>query len=560
MAPEVGVADAHVGDRLARAIDGALLPALVRSDLVLASVPPDTTVVAVADDKPEGHFRTVVLLARDTDDLRTQVRRLGATGWARVVCVVLADTDRALTLRPDPSGPALVDVEAQVGWTRLELAERGEVLPVLRALARAAATGAYGHGGLRVARVGEGFSDPATKHPPDLVVDPPVPPVVSESTGRAPVTVTATDLPEVVDDAVYNPVGFRREWTRGVVDLDPHTRLSPSLVRDLRGAQGVRLAPGADRRLLAGLAMSGVPLLLADPAEAPDWLPAAGDEVSPDDALGDPLRREELSVRQRRAALAHHSVLAARATLAPTARVRAATHPSVSVLLPTRRPDLLAHALVQVTRQRRTLPGAEVELVLAAHGFTPDPDLVDAASELGGLPTTIVTATTDTSFGALLRLATDAASGDVVLKMDDDDWYGPDVVTDLLLARRYSGAEVVGMPAEWVYLEQADTTVRRRGPSENHGTVVAGGAMMLDRTLLRELGGWRPAPRFVDAHVLDQVLRAGGSVYRTHGLGYVLRRSATGHTWDPGLDYFLRPDSVVARWDGLRPSALLELT
>ncbi len=37
--------------------------------------------------------------------------------------------------------------------------------------------------------------------------------------------------------------------------------------------------------------------------------------------------------------------------------------------------------------------------------------------------------------------------------------------------------------------------------------------MMLDRTLLRELGGWRPARRFVDAHVLDAVRRAG-----RHGL------------------------------------------
>ncbi|MCW2814756.1 MAG: glycosyl transferase, family 2, partial [Nocardioides sp.] len=409
------------------------------------------------------------------------------------------------------------------------------------------------HGGLRVAPPGQPHDDPAAKHPPDVVVDPPTPPVVSEPTGRAPAVVSSADLPEAVDDAVYRPVDFRRDWTRGVVDLDPATRLSPSLVSDLRDAQGVRLAPGHDARLAQGLAMSGVPLLGAD---LPDWLPTGpDDEVSLDDAL----RREELSVRQRRAALTRCSVLAVRADIAATARVRAATHPTVSVLLPTRRPDQLDHALAQVARQRHALPGAEVELVLAAHGFTPDPDLVAAASEMGGLSTTIVTATTDTSFGDVLRRATDAAQGDVVLKMDDDDFYGPDVVTDLLLARRYSGADVVGMPAELVYLEQAHTTVRRRGPSEDFGAVVAGGAMLLDRTLLRELGGWRPAPRFVDAHVLDQVRRVGGSVYRTHGLGYLLRRSATGHTWDPGLAYFLRPETLLARWDGFRPSALMEL-
>ncbi|MDO9457931.1 glycosyltransferase family 2 protein [Nocardioides sp.] len=545
------VADA-VADALATLLDGARLPALVLSDVELQHTPDETTVVEVADDKPEGHFRTVVLVATDVDDLRRQVLRVGATGWARVVGVVLADHDRVLTLRPDPAWPPPAVVEAQVGWTRIEFAERLEVLPVLRALARGAAPAAWGHGGLRVAREREPFDDPATKHPPDVVVEPPTPPVVSEATGRAPVSVLLADRPETVDEGVYNPIGFRREWTRPVVDLDPHSPISPSLVRDLRDAQGVRLAPGHDHSLVAGLAMSGIPLLVADP---PAWLPVTDDEVSLDDAL----RREELSVRQRRAALTDHSLVAGRVGLATTARVRPVGFPSVSILLPTRRPDLLAHALVQVTRQRRTLPGAEVELVLAAHGFTPDPDLVDAASELGGVATSIVTATTDISFGELLRLATDAAQGDVVLKMDDDDWYGPDVVTDLLLARHYSGAEVVGMPAELVHLEEVDATVRRRGPSENYGSVVAGGTMMLDRTLLRELGGWRPAPRFVDAHVLDQVLRAGGRVYRTHGLGYVLRRQASGHTWDPGLDYFLRPESLLARWDGFRPSALMDL-
>lgn len=541
-------------ERVRDALEGSRLPALVVGDGLPDGLPDGTTTIAVGVDKPDGQFRTVVVVADDVADLRQRVvPGLGAIGWARTVCVVLADHDRVLTLRPDPAGPAVAEVEARVGWTRVELVERGNALPVVRALAHAAGTTCLGHGGLRVGRAGQPFDDPMTTHPPDVVVDPPSAPAVSESTGRAPTVVAARDLPVPLDEGVFHPIGFRRDWDRPTVDLPVDAQPTPSLVRDLRSAQGARLAPSHDPRLAVGLAMSGIPLL------GRHAVPGAP-EVSPDDvsAIDDPLGREELSVRQRRAALTHHSVLAARSVLADRVGVRAAAHPTVSILLPTRRPDLLAHALAQVARQRRTLPGAEVELVLAAHGFTPDPEIVAAAAESSDVPLTIVTATTDTSFGDVLRLATDAASGDTVLKMDDDDWYGPDVVTDLLLARRYSGADVVGMPAELVYLEQVDTTVQRRGPSEVYGSVVAGGTMLLDRTLLRELGGWRPAPRFVDAHVLDQVRRAGGSVYRTHGLGYVLRRQATGHTWDPGLDYFLRPESVVARWDGFRPSALLE--
>jgi hypothetical protein len=109
-----------------------------------------------------------------------------------------------------------------------------------------------------------------------------------------------------------------------------------------------------------------------------------------------------------------------------------------------------------------------------------------------------------------------------------------------------------------VYLQPIRTTVRRRGPSENHGEVVAGGTMMIDRSLLREIGGFRPVPRHVDARLLEDVRDAGGGVYRTHGLGYLLRRTTGGHTWDPGLGYFLSRRAVAHQWRGFRPSALLE--
>ncbi len=151
----------------------------------------------------------------------------------------------------------------------------------------------------------------------------------------------------------------------------------------------------------------------------------------------------------------------------------------------------------------------------------------------------------------MLAAAAEAASGDVVLKMDDDDWYGPDVVTDLLWARRTSGAELVGMPAEFVYLEQLGITVRRRTAVERTGRVVAGGTLMIDRGHLRALGGFRPVTRYVDAQLIAAVRRAGGRVHRTQGLGYVLRRGAGGHTWAAGLGYFLTRRAVAEQWRGL---------
>ncbi|MEO9322589.1 hypothetical protein ABFT23_03810 [Nocardioides sp. C4-1] len=455
---------------VARALDGARLPALVVTDEPLVLEADVATVVAPGDAKPDGHFRTVLLAVSDVDDLRRAVARLAPAGWARMVAVVVADHDRALTLRPDPTWPALTAVVATAGHTRLEFDARLEALPVLRALARSAAAPVVGgDGGLRTGRPGQPVDDPAVKHPVDIAVDPPTPPVVSEVTGRAPVTLAARDLPLAVDEAVYHPIGWRRTWTRPVVDLDPTTRLTPALVRDLRDAQGVRLAPGHDPRVAAGLAMSGIPLL-----GATTLVGALGAEVSlVDDAglLADPVRREDRSVRLRRAALTHHSSLAVRHRLATAAGVRATTYPCVTLVLHARRPDLLDAAIDRVARQHPTLPGAEVEIVVAAHGFTPDPAVVAAAPERSGVPVTFLPAATDTVFESM-RAAAAAARGDVVVGVDDTHDVGPHLVTDLLLARRYSGADTVAA------VDGDD--------AETYGRDTTGAPRLVDRAVLRE--------------------------------------------------------------------------
>ncbi|CAI9405944.1 glycosyltransferase [Nocardioides sp. T2.26MG-1] len=332
-------------------------------------------------------------------------------------------------------------------------------------------------------------------------------------------------LPERLDVRVLNPIGFRPAWERGIVDLPsgPPTR---DLVESLRDAQGVRVGPQSESRTVAGLAMAGVPLV--------------GPGL-PDADLDDPLAREEHSLVLRRAALDEHG------------SVR--WQRPVSVLLATRRPEQLEFALAQVARQRGV---DSLQLVLAPHGFEADEATVRAA--VGpAVDVRVVPAAADTVFGDVLHAAASTADGDVLLKMDDDDWYAPDVVADLLRARAYSGAELVGMPAEFHYLAPRDLTVKRGHPTEVYARFVAGGTMMVDREVLREVGGFRSVRKYVDAQLLTAVTAAGGAIYRTHGLGYVLRRNESGHTWQVDMDYLLDPARVERTWPGFSPSRLMEL-
>jgi len=524
-------------------------------DLAPVSQPPDPDVTyAVVGEETFGDDRRwgcVVLAVADVPTLR----RIGAlpphVGRARSVVMWLDAADAPVVPDVRPEWPDLAEVDAhrtRAGGavSRMRFRSPVPVDEVLGQLARdAGSSGVAGTAGLVV-----GTDDAVTiTVPPDVLVGGGAPTGPHPVTGRAAVTLLEEQV--AVDEGVFTPAGFRSEVTRGVVDQPPGP-VGPTTVSGLRNARGMWVGPAATAYDVAALALAGVPLVGGPAPAGLDGDLATLLAAEPD--LDDPLRREEYSVRLRRAARDAHSLLAHRTRLGERAGVRTVGLPSVSVLLATRRPDLLPFALTQVAKQRH-----RVELVLAAHGFSPDPGVV--RDHLGDRPCRVLTLPAATRFGDVLHAAAGAASGDVVLKMDDDDWYGPHVVEDLLWARRTSGADLVGMAAEMVYLEPIDVTVRRRGPAEAPAKVVAGGTMMLDREHLRELGGFRSVTRFVDAQLLAAVRRAGGSVHRTQGLGYLLRRGGAGHqgghTWSTDLGYFLRRRNLVAQWRGFRPSALL---
>ena len=438
-----------------------------------------------------------------------------------------------------------------------------------------------GPGMVRLSRAGDAC-DPELTVPPDVVVHADAlaagltpHPVID----RAPTVVDPDSFGlRPIDEGVLNPTGYLqpadgdlltlrstgrslRLLGDGAIQEAAHERgATPAMVRLARPHRGVQVewSEEAARPLaaaVAGLAAAGVPLV----GETPDGARALlGNELCAvlDDPvdLDDHLHREEHSVRLRRAALLAHNTRAWRGRLAKEAGVAFRRFPTVSILLATRRPEMVGHALRQVAKQRGA--DLDVELVLVTHGFSVGIDAV--REQVPGRVVHVHDMPQDAFFGDVLNAALDRASGDLVVKMDDDDWYGPDFLIDLLLAREYSGADVLGVTGEYVYLEPLDRTIRRTDDSERAAKFVAGGSMLLGRSFLRELGGFRRVRKYVDAQLLAAVHAMGGHVYRGHGLGYMLRRNSTGHTWDPGLDYYLAEKRLAQQWEGFVPSRILE--
>ncbi|OPG10885.1 glycosyltransferase family 2 protein [Microbispora sp. GKU 823] len=303
---------------------------------------------------------------------------------------------------------------------------------------------------------------------------------------------------------------------------------------------------------MAAFSAAGIPVLAApDPARDRALGPglAAALAAVTGEALASDLRREELSIRLRRAALREHGAAARWRGLALAAGLPVPPHPRVSILLCTRRPEMVPFAVEQMERQR----GVTAELIVGLHGFTAR----EAAIPRTRLPVTVIEASAATPFGEVLNRMAAVASGSYLAKVDDDDWYGPDHLADLLLARRYSGADLVGSAAEFVYLEPLDVTIRRCIGTERFAPLVAGGTMLVTRAAFEAAGGFRPLARTVDGQLLQAVEAVGGRIYRTHGLGYVLRRrSAYGHTWRQPVQSFLA--SYQEQWRGLVFNELME--
>ena len=347
------------------------------------------------------------------------------------------------------------------------------------------------------------------------------------------------------DPRFDNPVGWTANVGRQVLALGPLERLpAGALARRVVGLEAwVRLAHAhhvedvagfhasleARTKTLARIAMRGVPVHLLD--DDPVLRIGLGARLYdlmrtgvPDGIDG----REALSIRMRRMALGNNTV---------------APWPPVSVLLATRRPERLAHALRSVAAQKYR----HVELVLALHGDdfgdVPEPPRP-------GLKLRVVRVGAERSLGAVLEAATAAASGDLLAKMDDDDCYGPEHLLDLVLAHAYSGAALVGKGAEFVYLAGADVTVRRgRWRAERYSCDIAGGGLLISRIDLVRAGGWRALPRGVDQALAADVVAVGGAVYRTHGSGFVLVRHGHGHAWRAGEAAFRTgADRVSPGW------------
>jgi hypothetical protein len=215
-------------------------------------------------------------------------------------------------------------------------------------------------------------------------------------------------------------------------------------------------------------------------------------------------------------------------SLALPERSRPVRLPTASALVSTIRPTQLDHVFAAVGRQQ----DVDLELVLLTHGFEVERRELDRLREQHGVEhLTLLTAPKERQLGECLNDCVEAASGEVLSKMDDDDIYGDRYMPDLLYALQFSRADIVGKHAHYMYLAGSDVTVLRFAHKEHRPSrMVMGPTVTGSRDIFRS-HPFAAVTRGEDTDFLTRVSASGGYIYSADRYNYCQVRHGGGHTW-----------------------------
>lgn len=207
------------------------------------------------------------------------------------------------------------------------------------------------------------------------------------------------------------------------------------------------------------------------------------------------------------------------------------SRPSVSSIVSTNRPHQVEHVLKTFAAQR----DCEKQLLLLTHGFElKQGELRSRARDLGIENFTLLFGDPGLYLGECLNKLVEAAEGDVITKMDDDDLYGPNYLNDQLSALGYSGADVVGKQAHYMHLESSGATMLRFPEREHRFTDFVMGPTIMAWKETMKSHPFAKRNRGEDSDLLRDFTVSGCSVYSSDRFNFVqIRKDTDGnHTWN----------------------------
>jgi hypothetical protein len=222
-------------------------------------------------------------------------------------------------------------------------------------------------------------------------------------------------------------------------------------------------------------------------------------------------------------------------------------NPLVTCITITKRPEFLQHAKHNFIKQN--YPNKEWLLLLNTTDVTLQ-KVERMVNDVG--PVRVMQLHNDYNIGACLNFAILQAKGEICFKMDDDDFYGSEYISDMMLHQRCCDASFFGKSPAYTYFESEDALYLRKNFHEEVlinspitnlcGATFAGKTKFLQQNTFSEI--FRAS---VDSIYFHNCLNDGNSVLFNDIYNFVIFRSKNlqRHTWRMDNSYLQKRSYFV---------------
>lgn len=223
------------------------------------------------------------------------------------------------------------------------------------------------------------------------------------------------------------------------------------------------------------------------------------------------------------------------------------TTPLASIVVASNRPHFIDRIVKNVSGQ--VYPN--VEIIVIAQKYN-DVQLTDLETKLKNSGKAfkaihIVQNDSDDTLGKRLNQGIALSKGDYVAKFDDDDFYFPNYLQDMLIPFKFGDYGIVGKKEIFIYLEsQNKTFVRYYGQRHIQTDFLTGATLVFSKKALDKLS-FGDLNRGEDSNIIEQAKKAGIKMYATDPFNFVVFRSNQigNHTWQVEDSFFIAKGGIV---------------
>lgn len=221
--------------------------------------------------------------------------------------------------------------------------------------------------------------------------------------------------------------------------------------------------------------------------------------------------------------------------------------PLVSIVMATRRSKFIDRIVTNVTQQ--THPN--IELIFITQDWEKEKlkelrtKLENSSNKIKGIH--IIENNTSDTLGTRLNQGISVSTGDYVAKFDDDDFYFPHYLQDMLIPFKFGDYGIVGKKEVFMYFEDYNATfVRYKGSRHTETDFLSGATLVFSRKALESLR-FGDLNRGEDSNILEQAKKSNIGMYAADPFNFIVYRGKDldQHTWQVNSEFFMSKSEFV---------------